>query len=334
MGVFEMAPFAEGTRALAQAITEVDGAHRRRRWRLGRRVRQLGFDEKAFGHISTGGGASLELLEGKELPGLSCTGGVTMARTPLMAGNWKMNLNHLEAIALVQKLAFSLNDNDFDAVEVAVLPPFTDIRSVQTLVDGDKYRITTAPRTCRAHDAGAYTGEIVGAMLAKLGCSYVSSATRSGGQYHHEDDALVNAKVKAAVRTSSRRSCASASARGRRQAATSSTPRRSSTAPSALSPTRRAPGRRLRAGVGDRHGEVATPRTRRRSAPRSAPGWPSSIRRPGRRRARALRRLGEGVQRRRDHGPDRRRRRPGRRREHRRRGVRRASCRYRTAAAS
>ena len=64
-----------------------------------------------------------------------------MARTPLMAGNWKMNLNHLEALALVQKLAFSLTDKDFDAVEVAVLPPFTDIRSVQTLVDGDKYRI-------------------------------------------------------------------------------------------------------------------------------------------------------------------------------------------------
>ena len=59
-----------------------------------------------------------------------------MARTPLMAGNWKMNLNHLEALALVQKFAFSLTDDDFDAVEVAVLPPFTDIRSVQTLVDG------------------------------------------------------------------------------------------------------------------------------------------------------------------------------------------------------
>ena len=77
-----------------------------------------------------------------------------MARTPLMAGNWKMNLNHLEAIALVQKLAFSLTDKDFDAVEVAVLPPFTDIRSVQTLVDGDKLRIVYGAQDLSPHDAG------------------------------------------------------------------------------------------------------------------------------------------------------------------------------------
>ena len=64
-----------------------------------------------------------------------------MSRKPLMAGNWKMNLNHLEAIAMTQKLAFSLDDKDYDAVDVVVIPPFTDIRSVQTLVDGDRLRI-------------------------------------------------------------------------------------------------------------------------------------------------------------------------------------------------
>jgi triosephosphate isomerase len=121
-------------------------------------------------------------------------------RTPLMAGNWKMNLNHLEAIALVQKLAFSLTDQDFDAVEVAVLPPFTDLRSVQTMVDGDHLRIKYGAQDISRHDAGAYTGEVSGAMLAKLGCSYVVIGHSERREHHHEDDVLVNAKVQAAIR--------------------------------------------------------------------------------------------------------------------------------------
>jgi triosephosphate isomerase (TIM) len=123
-----------------------------------------------------------------------------MPRTPLMAGNWKMNLNHLEAIAHVQKLAFALADKDYDAVEVAVLPPFTDLRSVQTLVDGDKLQIKYGAQDVSAHDSGAYTGEISGAMLAKLKCSYVVIGHSERRQYHAENDALVNAKVKAAYR--------------------------------------------------------------------------------------------------------------------------------------
>ncbi|WP_084958401.1 triose-phosphate isomerase [Thermoactinospora rubra] len=119
-----------------------------------------------------------------------------------MAGNWKMNLNHLEAIALVQKLAFALTDKDFDNVEVAVLPPYTDLRSVQTLVDGDRLRIVYGAQDLSAHDAGAYTGEISGAMLAKLGCTYVVVGHSERRQYHGEDDALVNAKVHAALRHS------------------------------------------------------------------------------------------------------------------------------------
>jgi triosephosphate isomerase (TIM) len=125
-----------------------------------------------------------------------------MARMPLMAGNWKMNLNHLEAIGLVQKLAFALTDKDFDAVEVVVLPPFTHIRSVQTLVDGDKYRIRYGAQDLSPHDSGAYTGDIGGPMLAKLGCSYVVVGHSERRTHHHEDDADVNAKVKAALRNS------------------------------------------------------------------------------------------------------------------------------------
>jgi triosephosphate isomerase (TIM) len=121
-------------------------------------------------------------------------------RTPLMAGNWKMNLNHLEAIAHVQKLAFALTDKDYDAVEVAVLPPFTDLRSVQTLVEGDKLRIRYGAQDLSPHDSGAYTGDICGPMLAKLKCTYVTVGHSERRQYHGETDEQCNAKVKAAYK--------------------------------------------------------------------------------------------------------------------------------------
>ena len=123
-----------------------------------------------------------------------------MTRTPLMAGNWKMNLNHLEAIALVQKLAYTLNDEDFANVEIAVLAPFTDIRSVQTLVDGDRIALKYGAQDLSAFDKGAYTGEISGVMLSKLGCTFVAVGHSERRQYHAETDEIVNAKVKAALR--------------------------------------------------------------------------------------------------------------------------------------
>jgi len=119
-------------------------------------------------------------------------------RRPLIAGNWKMNLNHLEAIALVQKVVYGLPKETLAAVDVVVLPPFVDIRSVQTLVDGDRLPIGYGAQDLSAHPKGAYTGEIAGSMLAKLGCSYVVVGHSERRLYHHEDDELVNAKVKAA----------------------------------------------------------------------------------------------------------------------------------------
>jgi triosephosphate isomerase len=117
-----------------------------------------------------------------------------------IAGNWKMNLNHLEAIALVQKIAFSLPEKYFAKVDVAVLPPFTDIRSVQTLVDGDRLKLTYGAQDVSKYESGAYTGEISAAMLAKLGCSYVTVGHSERREYHAETDELVNSKVKAAVK--------------------------------------------------------------------------------------------------------------------------------------
>lgn len=123
-----------------------------------------------------------------------------MSRKPLIAGNWKMNLNHFEAIALVQKIAFSLPDKYFDKVDVTVIPPFTDLRSVQTLVDGDKLRLTYGAQDLSRHDSGAYTGEISGAFLARLGCTFVVVGHSERRTYHNEDDALVAAKAAAALK--------------------------------------------------------------------------------------------------------------------------------------
>jgi len=125
-----------------------------------------------------------------------------MSRIPLMAGNWKMNLDHLEATHLVQKLDWTLRDgrHDFGAVEVVVCPPFTDLRTVQTLVDGDRLEVKYGAQDLSVHDSGAYTGEVSGKFLAKLGCSYVIVGHSERREYHHETDAVVADKLVAAYR--------------------------------------------------------------------------------------------------------------------------------------
>jgi triosephosphate isomerase (TIM) len=125
----------------------------------------------------------------------------TADRTPLIAGNWKMNLDHLQAIAFVQKLAWSLKDarHDFESVEVAVFPPFTDLRSVQTLVSADKLEIAFGGQDVSAHESGAFTGEISASFLSALECRYVIVGHSERRSLHAESNEQVAAKVAAAI---------------------------------------------------------------------------------------------------------------------------------------
>ena len=122
-------------------------------------------------------------------------------RKPVMAGNWKMNINHLESIAYMNKMAFSLVDADYARTEVVIFPPFTDLRSVQTIVDADHLSITYGAQDISAHDAGAYTGEVSGSMLKKLKAKYALIGHSERRAHHNESDELVNAKVKAAIKS-------------------------------------------------------------------------------------------------------------------------------------
>jgi len=124
-----------------------------------------------------------------------------VARTPLIAGNWKMNLDHLQAIAFVQKLAWSLKDaaHDFSDVEVAVFPPFTDLRSVQTLVSADKLPVVFGAQDVSQHASGAFTGEISAAFLSKLECSYAIIGHSERRTLHGETDEDVAAKISAVL---------------------------------------------------------------------------------------------------------------------------------------
>lgn len=125
-----------------------------------------------------------------------------MARIPLIAGNWKMNLDHQQAIALVQKLSWTLRDaaHDYKTCEVVVFPPFTDIRSVQTLIDADKIELGLGAQDLSKFDSGAYTGEVSGAFLKKLDVKYVLIGHSERRQYHGENDEVVQAKTAAAFR--------------------------------------------------------------------------------------------------------------------------------------
>ena len=112
-------------------------------------------------------------------------------RKPMMAGNWKMHHTHLEAIQVVQKLGFRLDDKDHDRVEVVVCPAFTALRSVQTTIEGDRLPIALGAQNCHWESNGAYTGEISAAMLAKLNVKYVIVGHSERRELFGETDEIV-----------------------------------------------------------------------------------------------------------------------------------------------
>jgi triosephosphate isomerase len=123
-----------------------------------------------------------------------------MSRKPLISGNWKMNLNHFEAIQLVQKLSYMLHKDDYEKVDVSVHPPFTDIRSIQTLLAGEKIPMALGAQNCYWQDSGAFTGEVSPAFLAKLGVQYVICGHSERRELFGETDEMVNMKAAAVQR--------------------------------------------------------------------------------------------------------------------------------------
>lgn len=117
------------------------------------------------------------------------------ARRPLVSGNWKMHHNHFEAIQAIQKLSYQLERADYDAVEVSVHPPFTDLRSVQTVLEADKIPIALGAQHCHWEEKGAFTGEVSPAMLAKLNVTYVIAGHSERRSLFGETDEMVNRKV-------------------------------------------------------------------------------------------------------------------------------------------
>jgi triosephosphate isomerase (TIM) len=118
-------------------------------------------------------------------------------RTPLVAGNWKMHKTHLEAMILVQQLAHELAGHDFDSVEVVVCPPFTALRTIQTLIDSDRYQFGLGAQNVHAEKEGAFTGEVSPPMLKALDVDYVIIGHSERRELFGETDDGVNAKIKA-----------------------------------------------------------------------------------------------------------------------------------------
>ena len=209
MGLFEDDRFAAGTRAVAQSMAELPSLHR------GRGRRQRG----RRGPIRPGAVHGSHLDRGRRRPrthrarrparpggaarlatAVSQSGRGTMSRTPLISGNWKMHLNHLEAIQLCQKLSYELARHRYDQVEVSLHPPFVDLRSCQTVIDVDRLEFKLGAQNCHDQNQGAFTGEVSPTMLAKLDVTYVIVGHSERRALFGETDEIVAAKAAAVAK--------------------------------------------------------------------------------------------------------------------------------------
>ena len=191
MGVFEMDAFCKGTEAVANALGESKGMTIVGGGDSVAAIEKLKLTKK-IKHISTGGGASLEFLEGKVLPGVAA---LDALRRPLIAGNWKMHKNVTEAVELAEDIVeetFGTNS------EVVIFPPFTALETIAEAIDGKE--VGYGAQNLHWEDKGAFTGEISGTMLSDIGCQYVIVGHSERRTLFGEKDAVIAKKIQAAYR--------------------------------------------------------------------------------------------------------------------------------------
>ena len=187
MGVFEMSNFAKGTIAVAEALANIEATTIIGGGDSAAAVNQLGFGDK-MSHISTGGGASLEFLEGKELPGVAAANDKT--RKKIIAGNWKMNKTPSQTVKLIEELKPLVKN---DEVDVVFCVPAISLTTALEAAKGSNIEI--GAENMFYEESGAYTGEIAPNMLTDIGVKYVILGHSERREYFAETDETVNKKV-------------------------------------------------------------------------------------------------------------------------------------------